>query len=219
MADYHRGTRRYDLHLTGPQVVGIVAGSLVVVGMAFGLGVGAGRMLAETPAEPRPAATVGSAPDAGSPKVDYSYQRELTRADPPPVAPPKAVAAPKPAVPATTVPVVTAAADGGTPPEAAPAVERAVAAASHVDSPPATGPEDKFAVQFGAPADSAVAEKLAGRLIGFGYSAYVVPIDIPSKGKFYRVRVGRFPSQDAAEALRDEAATQHKMWGMVMPSR
>jgi cell division septation protein DedD len=101
MAELHRGARRYDLHLSGPQVVGIVVGTLVTLSLAFGIGVGFGRRLATAEpvlkVGPEPSAAKVEAPDAGS--HDFTYQTELTKSDPPP--PPRAVTPPAAVKPST----------------------------------------------------------------------------------------------------------------------
>jgi cell division septation protein DedD len=270
MADLHRGMRVYDLRLTGQQVAGIVAGSVVTVGVAFALGMGAGHRLAEgtVAAKAADADSGGTSEPAGKPlpKMDFTYQRELTKSDPPAPAPkPQPPPQQKPANPApAAASAAIASAPSATAPDAGPSAGSASAqspaphASDAAPAPPsavvaavappppspgataseatapaqprsaagtasaavaADGPETRFTVQFGAPSDRAVAEKMASKLMSYGYSAYVTTADIPDKGRFYRVRVGRFTSKEAAEALREEAANHHKLPGMVMPSR
>ena len=57
-------------------------------------------------------------------------------------------------------------------------------------------------MQLAAFSDDKGANALAGRLKRAGYAAYTEPLKTP-KGTLYRVRVGPFPSKDAAAATRD----------------
>jgi DedD protein len=66
---------------------------------------------------------------------------------------------------------------------------------------------DAFAVQLAAFADDRGANSLAGRLKKSGYAAYTEPLKT-SKGTLWRVRVGPYPSRDAALAARDKLKTE-----------
>jgi DedD protein len=66
---------------------------------------------------------------------------------------------------------------------------------------------DGFAVQLAAFADDKGANALAGRLKKGGYSAYTEPLKT-SKGTLWRVRVGPYPSREAAVAARDKLKTE-----------
>ena len=72
---------------------------------------------------------------------------------------------------------------------------------------PAPAPHDGFAVQLAAFADDRGANSLAGRLKKSGYAAYTEPLKT-SKGTLWRVRVGPYPSRDAALAARDKLKTE-----------
>lgn len=58
-----------------------------------------------------------------------------------------------------------------------------------------------FSVQLAAFTDDKGANALAGRLKKSGYPAYTEPYDT-SRGTLWRVRVGPYPSRDAAEGVR-----------------
>lgn len=93
---------------------------------------------------------------------------------------PKAVAAPPtPTSPATTTPV---------PPP-----------------PSAAGGEARWSVQFGAAPNREDANRLLEQLRSKGVPAYIVEVDLPDKGRFFRVRAGRFADKSAADELLDEA--------------
>ena len=70
-----------------------------------------------------------------------------------------------------------------------------------------TTPHERFAVQLAAFADDKGANSLAGRLKKGGYAAYTEPLKT-SKGTLWRVRVGPYPSREAAIAARDKLKTE-----------
>ena len=81
-------------------------------------------------------------------------------------------------------------------------------ASSPAPSEPRAGmAHDGFAVQLAAFADDKGANALAGRLKRAGYTAYTEPLKT-SKGTLWRVRVGPYPSRDAALAARDKLKTE-----------
>ena len=123
------------------------------------------------------------------------------------------------ASPANTAPVIIT--DKSTP-APAPAQKAAAsenpkvtAAASHRAPEPVRSAHDEggasqhdaFAVQLAAFADDRGANSLAGRLKKSGYAAYTEPLKT-SKGTLWRVRVGPYPSRDAALAARDKLKTE-----------
>jgi len=80
-----------------------------------------------------------------------------------------------------------------------------VAKTAHMTSPAA--PREGYAVQLAAFADDRGANSLAGRLKKAGYAAYTEPLKT-SKGTLWRVRVGPYPSHEAAVAARDKLKTE-----------
>jgi len=70
---------------------------------------------------------------------------------------------------------------------------------------PAAGP---LTLQVASLKDPAKAEKMVSHLKSKGYSAYQVTTEVPGKGTYHRVRVGRFKDRSAARlavaALRQE---------------
>jgi DedD protein len=81
-------------------------------------------------------------------------------------------------------------------------------ASSTSERPPVvSGHRDGFAVQLAAFADDKGANSLAGRLKRAGYAAYTEPLKT-SKGTLWRVRVGPYPSREAALAARDKLKTE-----------
>ena len=80
-------------------------------------------------------------------------------------------------------------------------------AAATLSDVKAAAAHDGFAVQLAAFADDKGANALAGRLKKAGYAAYTEPLKT-SKGTLWRVRVGPYPSREAAVAARDKLKTE-----------
>jgi DedD protein len=110
-----------------------------------------------------------------------------------------ATSAPSPPVEIKSLPPVSTA------PPASAAVQKAAPAPPH----------DGFAVQLAAFADDKGANALAGRLKKSGYAAYTEPLKT-SKGTLWRVRVGPYPSREAASTARDKLKTEGQS-GIVAP--
>jgi DedD protein len=85
-------------------------------------------------------------------------------------------------------------------PVAAPAAQPTTA--SVATSAPADAPKEVFSVQLAAFADDKGANALANKLKRADYPAYTEPLTT-SKGTLWRVRVGPYPSRDAAIEVRD----------------
>ena len=126
------------------------------------------------------ASTVASAKDAGA-------------STPKPVAEPPAI---KPPPPKETPPqaVLPPVAPPSTPPPVKPASET-------VSSDAAKTPAGAFSVQLAAFADDKGANALASRLKKAGHPAYTEPY-ATSRGTLWRVRVGPYPTREAAENAR-----------------
>ncbi|HUM12963.1 MAG TPA: SPOR domain-containing protein [Myxococcaceae bacterium] len=146
---------------------------------------------------PTPAApTVGRAPASPAP-VAAAARAPASSA-------PTSSAASVPAAPSTVSSAV--AASRPAPPPRADAVPTASVAA--VDSrsaaqpspkiPEATSSTGAFTLQLGASPSKDDAERQASRLREKGYAPYIVAAEVPGKGTWYRVRMGSFPTKDAA---------------------
>lgn len=101
------------------------------------------------------------------------------------------VAAPKPAPGPTgeeNVPTRTTTPSGG--------LKEAIARATQ--HPAETAPGGAFTLQLSAFQTKEEADRFAGRLRDRGYAPYIVTAEVPKKGTWYRVRMGSFPSKDAA---------------------
>ena len=64
--------------------------------------------------------------------------------------------------------------------------------------PDSTSPTGAFTLQLGASLNREDAERQASRLREKGYAPYIVTAEVPGKGTWYRVRMGSFPTKDAA---------------------
>ncbi|MFO1317023.1 MAG: SPOR domain-containing protein [Burkholderiales bacterium] len=137
-------------------------------------------------------ASAAEPPPAAAPKrsLEEAEQRVLAA---PAKAPAASAPAPAPAPAATPVPAPAAKAP---PAEAAPAPAPAAPAK-------ADGNGAGFSVQLAAFSDDKGANALANRLKKGGYAAYTEPLET-SRGTLWRVRVGPFPSREAAVAVRDK---------------
>jgi len=140
---------------------------------------------ADAPKETAPAeAPKESAPTPAKRTIAEAEQKMLGA--PAKSAPAAAPAAKAPPAPVAAVPAPAA-------PAAAPAA-----------SPPAQGDAPAgFSVQLAAFADDKGANALANKLKKAGYQAYTEPL-ATSKGTLWRVRVGPYPSREAAAAGRDK---------------
>lgn len=92
-------------------------------------------------------------------------------------------------------PVLTRTTDAG----ASSALSKAMAAAQKpAEKPAETNPDGQWTLQLSAYQDRAEANRYVANLRDKGYAPYVVEANVPGKGVWYRVRMGRFGSRDAA---------------------
>lgn len=242
MRDSHRLKEKYELSLDNRQIVSITVASLVVLGGVFMLGVVVGKRLsAETVAlQQQPTDLLGQldrktdALETVKADAAFTFQDELTRKAPepqvePPVvkplpvvaAPPKpaedaavALVAPEPVkVPEVKLPetprvesVATRTVDGGGLREAFGKAQR---------PPTETAPDGAWTVQLSAYQDKAEADRFAAGLRDKGYAPYIVEASIPGKGTWFRVRMGRFGSKDAASRYMDDFRRETAMNAIV----
>jgi DedD protein len=119
-------------------------------------------------------------------KYDTSISADKVTPSP---APPPVSAAPVVVAPETSAAKSEAKSQPTVPPDTAPASTQAV--------------REGFAVQLAAYSDDKGANALASRLKRSGYPAYTEPLKT-SRGTLWRVRVGPYPSRDAATGVRDK---------------
>jgi DedD protein len=142
---------------------------------------------ASSKAAPAPAAESAPKSDAVTPPVTTTE---------PPAAPGASAPSSAPSASAPAAANQPAASDTSTTKSAA----SRSASAGPVSAKPSNG---GFAVQLAAFSDDKGASALAGRLRRAGYEAYTEPLKT-SKGTLWRVRVGPYPSREAATAARDK---------------
>ncbi len=226
MRDGNRLKEKIELRLDQRQVVSLAVVALLLSAGLFALGVMVGKNLAAM-GSPKAASgpeglldrldeSAGLA-DAG-PKL--TFQEELTKRAPPEAPPPAPKAKPKPkaaeppaaakpkeasAIPAApSIPsTLKAAPPPAAPPEGARPSE--VAADSHpveaAGAPVAAAVPSKlfFTIQVKATQSAGEARKFSQKLKGDGFSPFLAEVDIPGKGHWFRVRVGRFDTRAKAD--------------------
>ncbi|MFY0522376.1 SPOR domain-containing protein [Archangium gephyra] len=128
-----------------------------------------------------PATAKATAPKAAEPKPEPKpAETKVAESKPAPV-PGKVEPAP---VPTRT----TAPAQGG--------LKDAIARATQ--RPTEAVPGGAFTLQISAFQNRAEADRFAAKLRDRGYAPYIITAEVPNKGTWYRVRMGSFPSKDAA---------------------
>jgi cell division septation protein DedD len=162
---------------------------------------------------PAPTATTSTASAAAHPAASSTTVAAVTPAA---TAPPSSAASKPPAAArAAAVPVATTAAIDAKPerkpepekktepartPPAESVATRSTPAAAHSAPkvPDATSATGAFTLQLGASPNRDDAERQVSRLREKGYAPYIVSAEVPGKGTWYRVRMGSFPTKDAA---------------------
>lgn len=198
-----RTPERFELSLGGFQIAAIVAGALVALGAVFFLGFHTGERLGLRRAEasrPSGLPELDAVAPAQKPVApgELTYAAELPKAKPPAAPPP---APPKPPKPA----------EAAAPPAAPPGPPPAAAAEPDAAAPASTS----WTVQIGASQNRTEAEELARKLQRLG--ARIEEADIPGKGHYYRVRLGRFPDRATAEKYRNDVSRETGLSGNVIP--
>jgi cell division septation protein DedD len=195
MRDVHRMKEKLDLSLDGRQVGGLLVGGIVVLGAVFLLGVVVGKRLA-THEQSESAPDILTALDHKA-QTTLTFQDELTRNAPavrreePRREEPKREA-PEPAKVAKSEPPAPAPAPAPTPAPARPPEEPRAARA------PAASAEGAWTLQLSASQSKDEADKFAARLRDRGYAPFIAKAEVPGKGTWYRVRMGGFPTKEAA---------------------
>lgn len=227
MRDTHRMKEKYELSLDNRQIVSLTVVGLVVVSAVFALGIVVGKKLATDDQAATAAPDLLSALDQKAAKIEtmkkdasLTFQEELTKKQAP-IVEAKPIEAPAPAPepiipPKPELPVVVAKVDPPKPPEPKPepvvkaepvptrinedagALRDAIAKTATKAPPTETSPDGAFTLQLSAFQDKAEADRFAANLRDKGYAPFIVEADLKAKGIWYRVRMGRFPSKDAA---------------------
>ena len=213
----------HEIHLSGKQLVFLFMATTLVSIVIFLCGVLVGRgartepVLASEFEEAVPSAVEGAAPPAGEPVIDSSAPAAARPepGQPTPVessdfnyfqmltAEQQADEVPQP--PAEDAGEVSPAPPAAAPPEA----EVPAQAAAGTAPAPASAPAgDVLTIQVTALKERAEADRVASRLKGRGYEAYVAE---PAPGtSMYRVRVGRFTDRAEAERVKTRLSREEK---------
>jgi cell division septation protein DedD len=220
-----RVRERFELALDGGQIAAIVVGALVTVSAVFVLGLKMGQHLATQQAVAlRPGADLAALDQppvnrVAAPAPVLRYEADLPTkkpAAPPPIEParpPAAAATATTAPPPSPPPPPAAVRSQPTGEVVLPALS---APAPEPTAAPVPAPTGKgFTVQLASAQSRDDANKVVAKVKSHG--PRVVEADVPGKGHFFRVRVGRFDSRDAAERFRDDLARETGMKGLVMP--
>ena len=209
------------------QLATVLALFMVTAGLAGFLGYVSGQKIRthrlaamELARAPRPVlaymtAEASLASDGDGPVLS----RDASGADPKPIA-----TAAQPASEATAQPVQIASA-APTSGEASAAIRKQPTAVAPVSRPQPAAPESKeasvpavspeassnnWSVQVGATQEQKAAQQLLDRLKSKGFDAYIVEADLDS-GRWYRLRVGRFATQQEAETNRQALQSKENL--------
>ncbi len=158
--------------------------------------------VAAKPAEPKPAQLQvvvaaakmnETAPAPAAPSLDEEETEVAVapKAEPVVKEPPKPSAKETGKVESEPVPTRTTAQGGG--------LKEAIARATQQPPRPTeTVKGGAFTLQLSAFQSKAEADKFSGKLRDRGYAPYIVTAEVPKKGTWYRVRMGSFPTKEAA---------------------
>jgi len=228
MRDTHKLKEKYELSLDNRQIVSITVASLVVLAGVFMLGVVVGKKLStEAGAEAKPPADLLTQLDEKSKALEQvqqddaslTFQDELTKKTPTlvagapvvkPVEPPKPAEPLKAPEPVKPEPLAEAPTPKPEPvalpetPKAEPVPTRTHDAGllkeafGKMQKAPETAADGAWSIQLAAYQDRAEADRFAAGLRDKGYAPYIVEAAVAGKGTWFRVRMGRFATKDAA---------------------
>ncbi|HEX4803243.1 MAG TPA: SPOR domain-containing protein [Myxococcaceae bacterium] len=228
MRDDYRIKDKYELSLDNRQIVTSFVAAIVVIGTVFVLGVVVGKKLASAPAHAsapdlltaldQRAAAMEQVKTSPPPEARLTFQEELTKkvADSPPkeVPPPPESPAEPAKVASPEKPPSSAAAQ--TLVEELPR-EKLKKAIASVERPPreVSNPPVAFTLQLSASQTREDADRFAAKLRAQGYQPYIVESDLKDRGRWYRVRMGKFFSKEAAAKFRDDFHRETKLDAFV----
>jgi cell division septation protein DedD len=239
---------KLDLSLDSRQIVSLLIAGVVVMGAVFVLGVVVGKKLSETDGQPHGSDVLAQLDEkaAAMQKVaeepPLTFQETLTEKAPPPtkVEPkpepkpePKVAAAPavKAEDPAPVAPAAVAAAPKGTiaptptPTRITPApapVAAPVAARAATNEPrpamPSAPPSEGWTLQLQASQSRADADRFTASMREKGYAPYIVTAEVEGRGTWHRVRLGSFPSKEAATKYLADFKRETGMNAFIAPA-
>lgn len=168
------------------------------------------------PAEPPKVADAAKPPEPAKPVEPATAPEAPKAAEPARVAEaPTPAEAPKPDAPLPAAPadgpsatVPTRMADGGG------LLKDAIARATR---PAEATPDGQWTLQLSAYQDRAEADRFAGGLRDRGFAPFVVEAQVPGKGTWFRVRMGRFPTREAAQRYLADFTRETQVQAFVTP--
>jgi cell division septation protein DedD len=163
------------------------------------------QKVAEKPREP----AIPAEPLQPGDKVVEAIPQPTVELKPEPKpAPAPVVVAPKPA------PAPAEALTNTRSPDAGGAMKDAFARAAR---PEKTAPDGQWTIQISAYQDKAEAERNLAGLRDRGYAPYIVEAKVPNKGTWFRVRMGRFASREAAARYLSDFQRETQISAIVAP--
>jgi cell division protein FtsN len=114
---------------------------------------------------------------------------------------PAAPGAVEPSVPAKATPAAAMAKASPTP---ATRPEAAAAAPPATPTPAGAAAKARFTLQISSFPTKAEADAFMGKIAARGYKPYIILAEVPDKGRWYRVRVGRYGDYEEAVAAKTE---------------
>ena len=214
---------KIEVSLDGRQIFYLFFGGAVIVGMVFVLGVMVGRRIearghvdhAQTQTSTDPLAALDRLEGNGGLSfhgtlLGNEAQRPVEKA----IGEIEKARTAAPVAKPVAAPVAPAA-----PVAAPPKAEPAKAEAKHADDDkPKKKPHDdsaSFTLQVSSFQDKGEAEALLSSIRSSGYQAYLTTAEVDGKGTFYRVRVGKYGSMDAATEAKSEFEKTAKRSALV----
>lgn len=245
MRDAHRMKDKLDLSLDSRQIVSLLIAGMVVLGAVFVLGVVVGKKLSEGG---RAAASPDVLADLDQKaremkKVNeeppLTFQNALTQKEPaapvkalPPERPPEAAVAVAVVTPPPAAPQEAEAppAELPEPPPEAPSppapprartVKLSPSAPPRAAAPsmPSTAPQAGFTLQLSASQSREEADRFAAMIRERGYAPYIVEAEVPGRGLWHRVRIGAFPTKEAAQSYLADFKRETKLEAFVAPAK
>ncbi len=185
----------------------------------------------ETPAPATVPSEAAPAPPAPTPTVPETAEPSEAAPAPEPAAPAKAATETPVTVPAKSpskqqmhpaVPQKSLAAPAKSETKPSPAAKPAAAPPTKKPEPIASSKKEvsktRFAVQISASQDKETSNSQAEQLKKKGFTTYIEEINVPGKGRFYRVLVGPFPTEAEAGKIRSQIAKDSSFAGCYVRS-
>ncbi|MBK7864799.1 MAG: SPOR domain-containing protein [Archangiaceae bacterium] len=229
MRDVHKLKEKYELSLDTRQILTLTFVGLIGLGGVFVLGVAVGKKLQADEKVSQPIDLLSQLDAKSQPQL--TYQTELTKDAPKPPKPVEPAPAPKPEPKAEARPeprpelVEAPRAVDPAPPKEEPVPTRTATperdagdlreAIARAQRPVEATADGSWTLQLSAYQDKAEADRFASDLRNRGYAPYVVESHVAGKGTWYRVRMGRFPSREAAGRYNSDFQRETKIEAFV----